>query len=356
MKKIFPLMTLFIVFEFSCSTAGNQTHYLSHSRYTDPKEYAWMLDNLPDDVEGICEIAKQQIVHHNLLPYHGVPSSQWEKMPRGWPPVMAELLQALKEVEPYNLYEPRSVEQRIIGSCSVESRFLAGLLRHKSIPARYRAGYFKNTMGNTEHIVEFWENVSRGRGMERALMEEDPAAWKEAMNTLTMRSQIEVDKHIEHWICEYWDRNEKRWRLLDANTTFLKASSGLDVGFILPREYYEFAHEAWKKMRTSENFNPDQYQEYPQDGRTHIKKSLLWDFYSLLNHDIGSDLSPRTSYEFTLKNYEELTPEEVEALDRLADLLANDPFMEELVAFYRSAQTLQIKSAEEDPYSFVFKK
>jgi hypothetical protein len=108
-------------------------------------------------------------------------------------------------------------------------------------------------------------------------------------------------------------------------------------------------------MRTSEDFNPDQYQEYPQDGRTHIKKSMLWDFYSLLNHDIGSDLSPRTSYDFTLKNYEELTTEELEELDRLANLLANDPSKEDLLAFYRKAPRLQIKSAEQDPYSFVFK-
>ncbi|UCC38438.1 MAG: hypothetical protein JSV96_11425 [Candidatus Aminicenantes bacterium] len=356
MKKIYLLMILILIFELTCSNAGNQTHYLSHSRYTDPKEYGWMLDELPSDVTGICEIVKQQIAHHNLLPYYNVPSSKGEKMPRGWPPVMTELLKALKEIEPYNVYESRPVEQRIIGSCSVESRFLAGLLRHKNIPARYRAGYFKNTMGNVEHIVRFWENVSRARGVERELMGEDPAAWKETMNAITMREQIEADKHIEHWICEYWDNNEKRWRLLDANNTFLKASSGLDVSFHLPKKYYEFAYEAWMKMRSSEDFNPDQYQEYPQDGRTHIKKSLLWDYYSLLNHDIGSDLSPQTSYEFTLKNYEELSKEELEELDRLANLLSNDPTKEELVTFYQNSKTLKIKSAEEDPYSFVFQK
>ncbi|NIM90140.1 MAG: hypothetical protein GTO17_04250 [Candidatus Aminicenantes bacterium] len=142
--------------------------------------------------------------------------------------------------------------------------------------------------------------------------------------------------------------------LLDANNTFLKASSGLDVSFHLPKEYYEFAYEAWMKMRSSEDFNPDQYQEYPHDGRTHIKKSMLWDFYSLLNHDIGSDLSPRTSYEFTLKNYAELSKEELAELDRLAILLSNDPTTEGLATFYQNSKTLKIKSAEEDPYSFVF--
>jgi len=35
---------------------------------------------------------------------------------------------------------------------------------------------------------------------------------------------------------------------------------------------------------------------------------------------------------------------------------SGDPTKKDLVAFYHSAETLKIKSAEEDPYSFVFKK
>jgi hypothetical protein len=38
----------------------------------------------------------------------------------------------------------------------------------------------------------------------------------------------------------------------------------------------------------------------------------------------------------------------------LAELLSKDPSVEDLTNFYLSSNTLQIESAENDPYSFVF--
>ena len=34
--------------------------YQSFSRFTDPRDFSFMLDTLPDDVIGICEVAKHQ--------------------------------------------------------------------------------------------------------------------------------------------------------------------------------------------------------------------------------------------------------------------------------------------------------
>lgn len=367
MKKIFPLVAVFILmFSISClwkgPDTGNYTHYKSFSRLTDPKDFSFMLQGLPDGILEICEIAKQQTVHQNLLPYFGIPSSKWREMNRIWSsgapiPGMSDMLAALKEAEPSNLYDRRQVEQRLIGACMLESVFLTGLLRYKGIPARIRAGYFKDTMANQEHVIDFWENVSRAKGVERELMEEDPEQWKELMNEITMREQIEVNKHIEHWICEYWDKNENRWRLLDANDTFLKASSGLDVGFHLPAEHYQFAFEAWKTMRSTKDFNPAQYQEYPQDGRSHIRSQMLLDFFCLLNHDMAGfdDQSGDVMAFIKRKTYAETSPEELGELDMLAALLALNPTKDELVTFYRNSKTLQIEEAEKDPYSFVFR-
>ena len=366
MKKLFFLGTLLIlVLALACSLKepdnGTLTHYKSFSQLTDPRDFSSMLDDLPADVIGICRIAKQQTVHHNLLPYFGVPSSKREEMNRIWPsgepiPGLSVMLCALKESEPYNLSDERQIEQRLIGACMLESVFLTGLLRYRGIPARIRAGYFKDIMANREHVVSFWENVSRAKGVEMELMEENPEQWKKMMNAITMREQIEVNKRIEHWICEYWDENEDRWRLLDANDTFLWASSGLDVGFHLPAEHYQFAFEAWKRMRSTEDFDPDQYQEYPQDGRSHIRSSLLLDFYNLLNHEMaGFDDQAGKVMEFIKrKAYEEASTQELEELDALAELLSQNPTKEELITFYKESTTLRIEAAEKDPYSFVF--
>ncbi|MFX0093563.1 MAG: hypothetical protein ACFFBD_17560 [Candidatus Hodarchaeota archaeon] len=335
----------------------NHDHYRSFSSLTDPKNFSSMLDELPNDVIGICEVAKQQTIHHNLLSYYDIPNSKWKEMNRIWPPKMTELLRALKDTKPHNLYDDRHPEQRIIGGCILESHFLAGMLRYKNIPARIRAGYFKDIRANSTHVLRFWEKVLREKGVNEELLKEDPEKWKEDINAYTGKKN-DINHFIEHWICEYWDETKKRWRQLDANITFLKAHSNIDVGFHLPRKHYEYAFEAWKKMRNSDNFNPEQYAEEPQDGRSHIRSQLLWNFFSLLNHDIaGHDQLSRDSWTFIKKKkYEEISTQELGELDMLASLLSQEPTKDELVEFYQRCTTLRIASAEMDPYSFVFSK
>ena len=322
-----------------------------------------MLNDLPENIIGICEIAEQQTVHRNLLPYLGIPRDEWEEMvtiwPRGEPiPNLSSMLEALKNTDPHTLYAPRPVKHRLIGACMTESTFLTGLLRYKKIPARIRAGYFKNTMVNANHVINFWENNVRGRGIRADLLKENPEEWKTLMNDITRREQIEVDKHIEHWVCEFWDQDQMKWRILDANRTFLKASSDIEVGYFLPLTHFQFAHEAWKIMRNSDNFNPDQYAEYPYDGRTHIRSQLLLDFYCLLNHDMaGFDNQSGPISDFVKrKSFEEVSPDHLNELDALADILSKQPSIKDLVNFYYTSPTLQIESAEMDPFSFVYDK
>jgi hypothetical protein len=314
-----------------------------------------MLEKLPSDPIVICEVAKRQTVHHNLLPYLGVPRETWNEMDRVWPPRMTDILKTLEHREPHTIHTDRPIEQRIIGACMLEAHLLVGMLRYKSIPARIRAGYFKNVRGNADLVISFWEDVSRAKGIEQELLEQDPAAWKQAMNRITQK-QIDANHYIEHWICEYWDEVEKSWTLLDANDTFLAASSGIEVGFHVPSKYFEYAFEAWKKMRKNKNFDPDQYKEWPLDGRSHIRQQLLMDFFNLLNHDVAGEDLPTPDEKAFIKEreYEELTPLELQELDALADLLGSDPSKIELVTFYRKSQTLRLEGAEQDIYSFVF--
>lgn len=329
--------------------------YQSFSRFTDPRDFSFMIDTLPDDVIGICEVAKHQTIHHNLLPYYGLPKSQWKEMKRVWPPKMPDMLSALKETPPYHLSKDRQPAQRIIGACMLESHLLAGMLRSRQIPARIRAGYFKDIRANSPSIVSFWEQVARAKGNEEDLLKTDPEKWREENNAYTRR-QNEINHHIEHWLCEYWDEQQRQWRLLDANDTFLKAHSNLDVGFHLPSAHFEHAHAAWQKMRSQSSFNPDQYMEEPQDGRSHIRSQMLWDFFSLLNHDLAGydEPSDETRKFIKARQYEDTPPQELQELDLLASLLSQDPPTEELTAFYRGSVALRIASAEQDPYSFVF--
>jgi hypothetical protein len=314
-----------------------------------------MLDRLRPDAPSIADVAKPLTIHHNLLAYFGVPNTQWKQMERIWPPRVRDILHALGQTGPGDIYGFRQPEQRVIGACMLEAHLLAGMLRYRQIPVRIRAGYFKDIMTDPEHTVTFWRKVLRERNTDSDLLKENPAKWEEDVDRYT-RSQIDINHSTEHWLCEYWDPTGEKWRLFDANDTFLLAHSNMSVGYELPEEHFEYAHEAWPKMRKGGEFNPDQYAEEPQDGRSHIRSQMLWDYFSLLNHDIaGFDEPTKDTFNFLKeRRYDELSPPELEELDSLAALLSTEPTVEELVSFYRQSTTLRLESAEKDPYSFLF--
>jgi hypothetical protein len=324
------------------------------SRFTDPGAFAPMLAQLPVEPHAIASLARAQTIHHNLLPYFGVASDLWPSLPRVWPPRLDAILQTLGATPPHTLSETRRPEQRIVGACVLESHFLAGVLRHRGHRVRIRVGYFENIRSNAEHVVAFWERVMREKGVEAALLERDPDHWRKTVNAYSQR-QNELDHHIEHWVCELWDEDAAQWQLLDANDEFLRAHSGLDVGFFLAPDLFEYAHEGWLRIRAGD-CDPDQYREEEQDGRSHARSQLLWDMASLLNYDAaGLDDPEGRDYGFIKRQtYDETSAVELAALDELASLLAAGR-VAELADFYRATPAVRLEGAERDPHSLVFR-
>lgn len=330
--------------------------YAGFSRFTDPGPEAEQHQDLPADTMALAGIAERQTIHHNLMGWFGLDVETARQMRRVWPPRMPAMLAALREMPPGNLVDDREPADRIVGACMLESHFLAGLLRAKGIPTRIRAGYFQGIRSNGEHIVRFWRAALRARAADDELLRTDPARWEAQLDALS-RHNNEIDHHIEHWICEVPDSAGARWQLVDANRSFLKAHSDLDVGFMLPPEHFEHAWVAWRRMRSAgDDYDPDRHAEEPQDGRSHIRSQLLSDFASLLNHDLAGIAEPDAETAAMLRGqtYDATSPQELGDLDDLAGLLSTGPSVEELVAFYRERKRLRIPAAEADPYSFVF--
>jgi len=211
-----------------------------------------------------------------------------------------------------------AADRPVVGACFLESHFLAGLLRYRRFETRVRAGYFRGIRGNAEHVVAFWRRVAAGRGREP--------------DDAYTRAQNDVDHRIEHWACEV--REDGEWTVVDADTDFLREHSGMEVPIRLP--YFEHAHEAWRELRGGAP--PARYAEEPGRGVEHVRRQLLLDFFSLLNHDLA-DLDPLVL--------------EDDGYDRLAGVLARDPGVDALVALYRATPELRLRSAEADPYTFV---
>jgi hypothetical protein len=325
-------------------------NYTEYSRLTDPGDNEKMLKNLPDDIEQMCDIANVQSSHITMLSQWKIPRSEW-RLARADHHIK-DILDTLKVKGTGKLTINRKLNDRILGACTKESIFSTSMLRAKGIPARMRVGYLTNLYSGKK-AVAFWRNVNKyGRPVPADSIEFD-------QYTLYMKK---INKAIEHWVAEYWDAGQDTWRIIDIRPEYLQ-SYGLDVDYYLPDEYFEFGYEAWQK-RDHPAFENDAYSEGDLDGKSHIRYQMLMDFYSLLNHDVpgvfddtGKDISSSEDNEeirFLRKKYEALSQEEIKELNELANLLRQEPSIEELLDFYYKSSTVKINSMMKDPYSFVY--
>lgn len=353
---LFGIISIIAFILFSCGgskqiqTGENEFNYIKYGRLTDPMENEYLLKELPDDFDQMCKIANLQSVHHTMLSQWKIPRSEW-KIARANHDIK-DILDTLKVKGDGKLSVNRELKDRIFGACTKESIFSTSMLRAKGIPARIRVGYFTNLYSG-EKAVEFWRNVNNYANT----VPYDSAQFDEY--TLYMKS---INKAIEHWVTEYWDKEEHKWRILDIRPEYLQ-SYGLDVDFHLPDQYFEFGYEAWQRINSPEFIN-DAYSESDLDGKSHIRYQMLMDFYSLLNHDVpgifddnGQDISGNENnneIRFLRKKYDELSEVEIKELDDLAILLGKKPGVAELIGFYNNSSTLKINSIEKDKYSFIY--
>ena len=356
-KPGFQLLPFILVFLFGCTETIKQGpsrnrafDYSNYSRLTDPGENEVMLTSLPDDIRQMCDIANVQSSHITMLSQWKIPRADWNLARADHH--IKDILDTLKTKGDGTLSLDRELNNRVLGACTKESIFSTSMLRAKGIPARMRVGYLTNLYSG-EKALDFWRNVNKYSRPVPA----DSAQFDQY--TLYMK---EVNKAIEHWVTEYWDKENQEWRILDIRPEYLQ-SYGLEVDYHLPDEYFEFGYEAWKK-RNSPEFKNDAYSEGDLDGKSHIRYQLLMDFYCLLNHDIPGVFDDKGKYisnkennleiQFLKKKYEDLSPEEIKELDQLADLLEQRPKVDQLLDFYKNSSTLKINSMMDDPYSLVY--
>ena len=256
--------------------------YKKTSLYTDLGLYKDWAKKLPDDIAELSKLQRMQIIHPIII---------WNNLQEGWwddlsevekdriifeddvlPTAQAMISELLRRDSNYSIN--RKVKDKIHVTCRGEAILLASILKAKGIPTRVRSGF-------AEYLRH--DNIYR-----------------------------------DHWITEYYNEEQKRWILVDADNQWGDSQIKFDLNDI-PNNEFLFAADAYLKLRKKQI--EDNKVVYASDpitvGLSAAIRALFFDFHCLMNNEIIFLHVPKYIYD---KNFE-LTENELKELDNIANLM-----------------------------------
>ncbi|TDO52599.1 transglutaminase superfamily protein [Kribbella sp. VKM Ac-2527] len=129
--------------------------FAAQSAYSNPGEYAALLDVLPSDVAGITDVVRNVLIHYRGggIEFTG---ERLEEINHRW---IDDLLATDQRRNGTPLATPREPADRVAGCCRDYTLLTVSALRHKGIPARSRIGFAPYFVPgfNCDHVVaEYW--------------------------------------------------------------------------------------------------------------------------------------------------------------------------------------------------------
>ncbi len=216
-------------------------NYQQHSRFTDPGQFQFLYQDLPDVPAELCEITRGLLLHHLDIANQEklIPLNRLAELDLRFAERMLEKIISLNSA---NLLQARQVQTKLIGSCRDFSLLFCSMLRHKNIPARLRYGF------SNVHIPDF---------------------------------------HHDQVLLEYWDENKNDWCLADARMDDqFKKKYQLPATFEahdLPYQAFITAGEAWnlcrRKTKTANQFGTGVNKQI--GGWWYIRNKLIQDLAAL---------------------------------------------------------------------------
>jgi len=240
--------------------------YRQYSSFTDPGEYEYLYENLPDSLPELCRLIKSQTIHPmgELPSYRDqIPEERTNEYLKY--PTVKSILEGLLSYDSSGLITNRKPADRLIIGCRHNSILLASILKYQGIPARVRCGHV------TYLIPDF---------------------------------------HASHTICEVWNENDKRWMLVDPSTNMVDFS----------REKFDFSNDLWLKMQNKE-IDPNQY-GFPgrYTGLVSIVGKVCTDLASILGTEYPVyQYAPILEYAFDKDK--QLSTEQIETLNKISELM-----------------------------------
>lgn len=262
--------------------------YKKTSYFTDLGYYKEFARNLPNDIEELCILQRMQIIHPFAFRDKEIRTKKdcfWGDMTKVpidrldyeddiFPTAQSVLSELLRKNSNYSI--DREAKDKIHVTCRGQAILLASILKAKGIPARARSGF-------AEYILD--DGI-----------------------------------YYDHWITEYFDENENRWKLVDADMHCPNHEIGFDLNDI-PYDKFLFGANAYLGIRQNK-YKPETIlyaSDPPTLGLKASIRGLFFDFHSLMNDEIIFLHMPKYIQD---KNFE-LSEDEYKELDNLANLMLN---------------------------------
>ncbi|MHC1703249.1 MAG: SUMF1/EgtB/PvdO family nonheme iron enzyme [Tenuifilaceae bacterium] len=239
--------------------------YRQFSTFTDPGEFAYLYQNLPDSLHELCGLIKSQIIHPNAeLPMYRdlIPKDRWNEA--FMYPSVRSILEGLLTLDSTGIVNDRKPESRLILGCNQNAILLVSILKYRGIPARVRYGHA------TYLIPEF---------------------------------------HTSHTICEVWNENEMRWMLVDPSMNMVD----------FDRDQFDFSNDLWLKFQNNE-IDPNLYgipRRYT--GLVSIVGKICTDLASILGTEYPIDQYAPILDDIIENN--QLDSKQIETLNRISELM-----------------------------------
>lgn len=274
------------------------TYYASQSLMTNPGEYVGLFSNLPHTIAGLRKIVQGLYIHYMAGEKHNyeIPAERLMEIDTRY---IEEMLARIIALDDRPLIEPRPPKKRLVGCCRDAAVLFCSMARHQGIPTRTRMGF--STYSTDMYGIGF---------------------------------------HVDHEVAEYFDKNEKRWRLVDTSLLDLTIKENdikLDI-YDVPRDEFLVAGKAWQLCRAGKA-NPDMFGIGDLRGLWYIRGSLIQDL-ALLNK---MEILHWDEWGLMLKDINEMTATEWWLLDEVAMLTqgGNEAFLK-MQMIYESEAVLRV--------------
>lgn len=263
--------------------------YKQTSLFTDLGYYKDFAKKLSDDIEELCLLQRMQIIHpfafKDNKDIRNEKSCFWGDMTKVpitrlnyeddiFPTAQSVLAELLRKNPNYDI--KREAIYKVHVTCRSQAILLASILKAKGIAARARSGF-------AEYIC--YDGI-----------------------------------YYDHWITEYYDEKENRWKLVDADEHCPDHEIGFNLNDI-PYDKFLFGANAYLGVRQNK-YKPETilYSSNPPTlGLKAAIRGLFYDFHSLMNDEIIFLHMPKYIRD---KNFE-LSEDEYVELDNLAKLMIN---------------------------------